>query len=78
MEEVTAVSAELVRWGIFFTALLLALGVAAGWLEAELGVALDLPALHVAPRLRIPILVLCLVVAVSAIAISNAVVDALF
>jgi len=78
LDKITEVSAEIVRWGTFFTAVFLALGVAAGWLETELGIGLGIPSLSVAPRLRLPILALCFLVAAFAVPISNAVVEALF
>ncbi len=78
MGDITAISAEVVRWGLFFTALLLAVGIGAGWLEAGLGVGLNIPALQVSPRLRIPVLLLCLLVAAFAVPISNSVVRILF
>jgi hypothetical protein len=78
VSQVRALSAEIVGWGVAACAASLAVALALGGLEGQLGAMFAIPGLHVSPRLRLIVVVLALIAAVSAIPISNAVVRALW
>jgi len=76
--EVQAISAEIVGWGVAGCAAILALVVALGGVEGQLGGLFSVPGLSISPRIRIIVVVVALAIAVSAIPISNAIVEALW
>jgi hypothetical protein len=78
MEAVRAISAEIVGWGVAGCAALLALVIALGGVEGQIGEMFSVPGLSVSPRIRIVVVIVALLVAVAAVPISNAVVDALW
>ena len=78
MEAVKEISAEIAGWGVACCAGLLAVVIALGGVEGQIGELFAIPGLSVSPRTRILVVVLALVVAVAAVPISNAVVDALW
>ena len=78
MEAVKAISAEIVGWGVAACAAILALVIALGGVEGQIGEMFSLPGLSASPRVRIVVVILALVIAASSIPISNAIVDALW
>ena len=78
MEAVKVISTEVVGWGVVISAGLVALVIALGGVEGQIGEAFAIPGLVVSPRIRIIVVVLALALAASAIPISNAVVEALW
>ena len=78
MEEVIAISAEIAGWGVAICAAMLALAVALGGVEGQIGEIFSIPGLSVSLRVRIIVAILALLVAASAVPISNAIVDALW
>ena len=78
MEAVKAVSAEIVGWGVAGCAAILALVIALGGVEGQVGEMFSIPGLSASPRVRVIVVILALLVAASAIPISNAVVEALW
>jgi hypothetical protein len=78
MGEVKAISAQLVGWGVAACAASLAVTMALGGVEGQLGAMFSIPGLSVSPRVRLIVVLLALIIAVSAIPISNAVVQALW
>ena len=78
MAELERISAEIVQFGILVCALLLALGVALGGVEGQLGALLGDPTPGMSARGRLVVLVVALLLAASAVPIANAVVEALF
>lgn len=78
MEAVKAVSAEIVGWGVAGCAAILALVIALGGVEGQIGEMFSIPGLSASARVRVIVVVLALLVAASAIPISNAIVDALW
>ena len=78
MEAVKAVSAEIVGWGVAGCAAILALVIALGGVEGQVGEMFSIPGLSASPRARVIVVILALLVAASAIPISNAIVDALW
>ncbi|MDY7076729.1 MAG: hypothetical protein SXV54_07355 [Chloroflexota bacterium] len=78
MEAVKAVSAEIVGWGVAGCAAILALVIALGGVEGQIGEMFSIPGLSASPRVRVIVVILALLVAASAIPISNAIVDALW
>jgi hypothetical protein len=78
MEAVKAVSAEIVGWGVAGCAATLALVIALGGVEGQIGEMFSIPGLSASPRVRIVVVILALAVAASAVPISNAIVDALW
>ncbi len=78
MEAVKAVSAEIVGWGVAGCAAILALVIALGGVEGQIGEMFSIPGLSASARVRVIVVILALLVAASAIPISNAVVEALW
>jgi hypothetical protein len=78
VEAVKEISAEIAGWGVACCAGLLALVIALGGVEGQIGELFSVPGLSVSPRVRVVVVILALLVAVSAVPISNAVVDALW
>ena len=78
MEAVKAVSAEIVGSGVAGCAAILALVIALGGVEGQVGEMFSIPGLSASPRVRVIVVILALLVAASAIPISNAIVDALW
>jgi len=78
MEAVKAVSAEIVGWGVAGCAAILALVIALGGVEGQIGEMFSIPGLSASARVRVIVVILALLVAASAIPISNAIVDALW
>ncbi len=78
MAEVEAISAEIVGWGVAACAAMLALALALGGVEGQIGEMFSIPGLSVSPRVRIVVVILALAIAASAIPISNAIVEALW
>ena len=78
MEAVKAVSAEIVGWGVAGCAAILALVIALGGVEGQVGEMFSIPGLSASARVRVIVVILALLVAASAIPISNAVVEALW
>jgi hypothetical protein len=78
VEEVKAISAEIVGWGMAGCAAILALVMALGGVEGQIGEIFCIPGLSVSPRVRVIMAILALLIAVSAIPISNAIVEALW
>lgn len=78
MAEVKAISMEIVGWGVAACAASLGLMLALGGVEGQLGAMFAIPGLSVSPRVRLVVVVLTLIVAASAVPISNAVVEALW
>ena len=78
MEAVKTVSAEIVGWGVAGCAAMLALVMALGGVEGQIGELFSIPGLSASSRVRIVVVILALLIAVSAVPISNAIVDALW
>ena len=78
MEEVKTISAEIVGWGMAGCAAILALVMALGGVEGQIGEIFCIPGLSVSPRVRVIMAILALLIAVSSIPISNAIVEALW
>ena len=78
MEAVKDISAEIAGWGVACCAGILAVVIALGGVEGQVGELFSIPGLSVSPRVRIVVVVLAPAVAVAAVPISNAVVDALW
>ena len=78
MEAVKIVSAEIVGWGVAGCAAVLALVIALGGVEGQIGEMFSIPGLSASPRVRIVVVILALAVAASAVPISNAIVEALW
>jgi hypothetical protein len=78
VSEARAISSEIAGWGVALCAAMVALVIALGGVEGQLGELFSIPGLSVSPRLRIVVVILALVVAVAAKPISNAVVAALW
>ena len=78
MEAVRAISAEIIGWGVTGCAAILALVIALGGVEGQIGEIFSIPGLSVSPRVRIIVAIIALLIAASAVPISNAIVDALW
>ncbi len=78
VEGVKIISAEIVGWGVAGCAAILALVMALGGVEGQIGEMFSIPGLSVSPRVRFIVAILALAVAVSAVPISNAIVEALW
>ena len=78
MEAVKTVSAEIIGWGVTGCAAMLALVIALGGVEGQIGELFSIPGLSASPRVRVVVAVLALLVAASAVPISNAIVEALW
>ena len=76
--ELRSVIAELLTIVIQIIAVLLALAIATGFLEAQAGYAFGAPALLNALWFKIGAVVLCLIIALNAVSISNTLVDIFF
>ncbi len=76
--DLRGVIAEVLTLVIQVTAVLLALAMATGFLEAQAGFVLGAPSLLSALWFKIGAVILCLVIALTAVSISNALVGILF
>ena len=78
MGSVKAISAEIIGWGVAICAATLAVTIALGGIEGQVGEFFSIPGLSVSPRMRVIVVILALMIAASAVPISNAVVGALW
>ncbi|HIC93611.1 MAG TPA: hypothetical protein EYP09_05105 [Anaerolineae bacterium] len=77
-EEIKAVAREVIRLAVQVTALLLAIAIASGFVGGEISAAAGAPTILSEIWFRIMGAVICLLVAVLAVPISNMIVDAIF
>jgi hypothetical protein len=78
MEAAKAVSLEVTGWAVAFCGAFIALAIALGGFEGQLGEMFSIPGLSASLRVRIVLAILAFAIAVSAIPLSNAVSSALF
>lgn len=78
MEAAKSVALEITSWAVTFCACFVALSAALGGTESAMGHVFEIPGLQVGPHARFVVAILALLVAVSAVPISNAVARALF
>jgi len=76
--DLRAVVAELLTLVIQVTAALLAVAIATGFLEAQVGYVVGAPSLLSALWVKVGAVIICLVIALTAVSISNALVGILF
>ena len=76
--ELRAVIAEVLTLVIQITAALLALAIATGFLEAQMGYIVGAPSVLSALWFKISAVIICLVIALTAVSISNSLVGILF
>ena len=76
--DLRAVVAEVLALVIQITAALLAVGIATGFLEAQVSYVVGAPSLLSALWVKVGAVVVCLVIALTAVSISNALVGILF
>lgn len=76
--ELRGVIAEILTLTIQITAILLAIAIATGFLEAQIGYVVGAPSILSALWFKIGAVIICLVIALTAVSISNTLVGILF
>jgi hypothetical protein len=75
LDAVKAVSKELVGYGVAATACFVAVAIALGGLEGQIGAMFQIPGFNATAKVRVVVCVVALLIAVSAIPVSNFVID---